>query len=150
MISPPSFYEKHIYPVTLLEGHLDTFGHVNHAVYVSLFEEARWDMITGRGHGFEKVHATGIAPVVLEFQIKFRRELRLRQRVLIETEVTGYEKRVAIFTQSIVDEDGKTYCTAEFKFSLFDLRKRKLVLPPPDWVILLGLDRFPKKEVKKD
>ena len=29
------------YDKTILEQHLDTFGHVNNAVYLSLYEEAR-------------------------------------------------------------------------------------------------------------
>ena len=41
MINPIYEYEK-----TILEQHLDTFGHVNNAAYLVLYEEARWDFIT--------------------------------------------------------------------------------------------------------
>ena len=31
------------YPLLIKETYLDTFGHVNNATYLTLFEEARWD-----------------------------------------------------------------------------------------------------------
>ncbi len=41
------------------EQHLDTFGHVNNARYLELFEQARWDFITDNGFGLEQVKASG-------------------------------------------------------------------------------------------
>ena len=43
----------HEYPMTILEHHLDTFGHVNNAMYLQLFETARWQWITDGGDGFD-------------------------------------------------------------------------------------------------
>ena len=34
------------YELVIKECHLDSFGHVNNAIYVQLYEEARWDFIT--------------------------------------------------------------------------------------------------------
>ena len=45
------------YPLTILEKHLDSFGHVNNATYLHLYEEARWDFITKRGFGLARVLA---------------------------------------------------------------------------------------------
>ena len=39
----------HEYEVVIREHHLDVFGHVNHAVYLELFEEARWELVTANG-----------------------------------------------------------------------------------------------------
>ena len=131
---------KHIYPLTILESHLDYFGHVNHAVYLALLEEARWDMITARGFGLKEVQGAGCGPIVLEVNLKFRRELRLRKKIFIETEVISYEKKIATIHQIIRDEDNKICCIAEFKNGLFDLKNRKLMQPTPEWLRALGLE----------
>src|SRR5579864_8644527 len=35
--------------ITIGESQLDSFGHLNNARYLELFEQARWDVITERG-----------------------------------------------------------------------------------------------------
>ncbi len=47
-------YPKASYDVLILESHLDTFGHVNNAAYLTLFEESRWDFITKNGYGLKE------------------------------------------------------------------------------------------------
>ena len=61
----------HYYPVLIKEGHLDTFGHVNNAVYLALLEEARWDLLTQNNYGLDKIVATQIGPTILEIKINF-------------------------------------------------------------------------------
>jgi acyl-CoA thioester hydrolase len=131
--------EKHLYPITVLESHLDTFGHMNHAVYLQIFEEARWDLVTAKGFGLEQMRESGLGPVVLEVSLQFKRELRLRQKVVIETELVSYDKKLAKIQQKIKDENEKVYCLAEFKFGLFDMRERKLVLQTPEWLKAMGI-----------
>jgi acyl-CoA thioester hydrolase len=129
----------HRYPLMVLESHLDSFGHMNHGVYLPIFEEARWDWVTSRGYGIERMHETGLAPVILEVSLQFRRELRLRQKFVIETQVQSYDKKLAVVRQEIKDDAGKTYCTALIKFGLFNIRERKLVNPTPEWLHAIGI-----------
>ena len=35
--------------IVISEAHLDSFGHLNNARYLELFEQARWDLITEGG-----------------------------------------------------------------------------------------------------
>ena len=48
-------FNEFIYTVMIKENHLDTFGHVNNAAYLTLYEEARWDFITKNGYGLEVI-----------------------------------------------------------------------------------------------
>ena len=73
--------QAHDYELLIHEQHLDTFGHVNNAAYLQILEEARWDLITRNGYGLDEVHRRRIGPVVLDVELRFRRELRNRQRV---------------------------------------------------------------------
>ena len=140
MDQPTPSKVKHSYPITVQDSHLDMLGHVNHANYLVLFETARAEMIKGYGFGFLlDIKKTGISPIVLEVTLKFRRELRLGQLVSIETEVISYSKRLAIIVQEIKDTEGTRCCSARFKFGLFDLKRRKLIPPSPDWIKALGL-----------
>ena len=128
----------HIYTVTILEKHLDTFKHVNNAVYLELFEEARWDWITKNNYGVDKIQQTGLGPVVLEISVSFRKELTLRKDILIESYFEGYKGKIAKVKQHMRDEQGSICCTADFTFGLFDLANRKLVGPTDEWLKALG------------
>ena len=83
------------YEVLIKEYHLDTFGHVNNAMYLSLLEEARWELLNAHGFGLNEIHTRKMGPVVLECHIKFLRELTLRQSVTIESQVLFYEKKIS-------------------------------------------------------
>ena len=41
--------------IVIREEHLDTFGHVNNARYLEIFEQARWDFITDNGFGLDYI-----------------------------------------------------------------------------------------------
>lgn len=134
--------QKHQYPVLIRENHLDTFGHVNNATYLQLFEEARWQLVTENSYGLDKIKETGLGPTILEVTIRFIREITLRQRIVIETELADYERKVGTIKQAMVNEAGEICCTADFKFGLFDLRTRKLVGPTQDWAKALGIKQL--------
>src|ERR1035437_7043552 len=99
--------KKHQYRTQIRERHLDSFGHVNNAQYLVLFEEARWEMVTSRGHGIKEVHESKIGTVVLACSVKFKRELSVREWITIETEFVSIEKKIAILRQRIIKEDRK-------------------------------------------
>jgi len=129
----------HEYPVQIREQHLDTFGHVNNAKYLELFEEARWDLITRNGYGLDEVVRRRVGPTILEVTLKFQRELRNRQAVVIRSWTESYAGKVARFTQQMIDEQGRVCCEGTFVFGLFDLTARKLILPTPEWLKAIGV-----------
>jgi acyl-CoA thioester hydrolase len=129
----------HEYPLLVLEGHLDTFGHVNNATYLQLFEEARWDLITKGGYGLEVVRETGQGPVVLEVQVKFRRELKNREQAVIESQLISYKKTVAKLRQVIRKGDGTVASEAIFVIALWDTKARKLLVPTDRWLAAIGI-----------
>ena len=131
--------QVHEYSLRILERHLDTNGHVHHAVYLEILEEARWEMITQNGYGLKRIQETGIGPVILEIQIRYGRELRLREKIRIRTQVKEYSKKIAFISQEILNEESQVCCNVEYKFGLFDLNTRKLILPNEEWLKALGV-----------
>ena len=127
------------YRFQVVETHLDIFGHMNNATYLRIFEEARWDFISQAGYGLPKILQSQLGPVVLEVNVKFKKELRNREIVTIESVCTDYVKKVAKLTQVMRNEQGEDCCQADFVFGLFDLKARKLVMPTPEWLQAVGL-----------
>ncbi|MFD2603370.1 acyl-CoA thioesterase [Flavobacterium suzhouense] len=122
------------YKLTIKEFHLDTFGHVNNATYLQIYEEARWEFITQNGYGLDKIRSTGKGPVILEINIRFIKELGLRENITIYSQTGEYEGKVGKIRQWIVDEQGTVCSEVEMKIGLFDTKLRKLVAPTEDWM----------------
>lgn len=121
------------YPVLIRESHLDTFGHVNNAVYLELLEEARWELITANGYGLDKIKETGIGPTLLEINIQFLKEIKLRDEIIIETKSVSYEKKILNLEQRIL-RGGELCCAAKLTLALFDLNQRKIIPPTKEWL----------------
>lgn len=129
----------HEYDVIIKEHHLDSFGHVNNAVYLQLLEEARWDLITKNGFGYEEIRTRRLGPAILEVNLVFKRELRNRQRVSIRSWLDSHEERIAKMTQTIVGDGDVVHCEARITFGLMDLETRRLIKPTPEWWNAMGL-----------
>lgn len=63
---------------------LDSFGHVNNAVYLQYAEEAKWSFFAQSG-ALDVIKKRGLFPVVMENNIRYIHELKLHDDVRIET-----------------------------------------------------------------
>ncbi|RDI43384.1 acyl-CoA thioesterase [Aquicella lusitana] len=126
------------YPLVIKETYLDTFGHVNNAAYLTILEEARWDLITQNGYGLTKIQETGLGPTILEIKLSFLKELCLREKAVIETQMISYEKKIGKLSQKIV-RGSDICCVAELVIGLFNMHERKLVMPTPEWLYAVGI-----------
>jgi len=128
------------YPITIRECHLDSFGHVNNAVYVQLYEEARWDFITKQGFGLEVIQRTQKGPVILDLQVRFKRELKNRELITIVSqakEVRG--SKIVILEQKMLRADGKVASEGIFTVGFFDLQERCLIEATTEWLKAVGI-----------
>lgn len=124
---------------TVLETHLDTFGHMNNATYLQLFEQARWDFIHSRGYGLKKIIETQVGPTLLEANIKYKRELRLREVITVESQTLEYGGKIGKVFQKMINQKNELCATAEFTVGLFDMKTRRLVSATPDWLHAIGV-----------
>jgi YbgC/YbaW family acyl-CoA thioester hydrolase len=127
--------------IIISEAHLDSFGHVNNARYFELLEQARWDLITERGFGIETIRSSRTGPTILEINIRFLRELKPRDVVVIRTEMISYERKIGKLRQQMLKDDGSVACEAIFTIGLFDVDRRRLVEPTPAWAYAVGIDQ---------
>src|SRR5262249_25542928 len=129
----------HRYPLTILETHLDTFGHVNNATYLILYEQARWDLITENGYGMKEIYKLKQGPTILEITMKFMKEIKLREKITITTELVNYKSKVGQLRQQMLKEDGSVASEAIFTIALFDTVARKLIEPTEAWKRAIGM-----------
>ncbi len=124
----------HTYNFEVLYQHLDIFGHVNHAAYLNIFEEARWDLIESNGYGLNTIIERQQGPTILEVQIRFKSELKFKEKAKIETYRSPEIGKIMPLEQALFDSTGKLCSAATFKFAFFDMKKRKLIEPTQDWL----------------
>lgn len=119
--------------IVIQETDLDVFGHVNNAVYLRLFENARWQFITDKGVGLKEIQSSGIGPVLLEVHIKYQKELKARDKVKIVSDFSPFEGKIAKIKQTMLNEQGQSCCIAEFVIAVFDIKARRIIDPPDQW-----------------
>lgn len=123
-----------IYRLQILEHHLDNFGHVNNAVYLSLYEEARWDFITRNGYGLDVIMQRQKGPVILEARVRYRKELLNRDWITIRSYPEAPSNRkIMTIKQEMIREDGTLASEADFLVGYMDFKTRKLLSPDEDW-----------------
>ena len=121
------------YEVIIRESHLDTFGHMNNAAYLVLFEEARWEFITRNGYGLNEVLKEQKGPIILDIAMRFKKEINLREKIKITTELVSHEQKISKFKQDMIKEDGTMAAEINLTFGFFDLQTRRLIDPTPEW-----------------
>jgi len=132
------------YEILIREQHLDTFGHVNNAKYLELYEEARWDLLTKNNLGLKEIMDTQVGPVLLDLNLTFKSELKNREIIKIFTQAKTEmrNKYVMLLEQKMVRADGKVASTLTLSVGMMDLKARKLIAPSAEWRKALGLLEF--------
>lgn len=75
----------HVTDVEVRSYELDSFGHVNHAVFLNYFEYARFQALDAAGFPAERLLADGTGIHVVRVEVDYEREAKLQQRVRIRT-----------------------------------------------------------------
>lgn len=94
-MSPPPFDTR----VRAYE--LDALGHVNHAVYLNWFEQARWDALADAGLPAPEILARGWGIHVVRIEVDYLAECRLGDEVSIRTAVEGLRNSSMVLTQTL-------------------------------------------------
>jgi thioesterase III len=127
------------YETLVKESMLDVMGHLNHALYLTIFEEARWDICAAQGMTIEKMQERGIGLVIIEAHIQYRKEVRARDQLVIRTRFTDVERKIWRVEQHMEKIDGTPCAHLHLKGGMFDLKQRKMLLADREWrAVFLG------------
>lgn len=110
---------KYTYKTEVRGYELDSYGHVNNAVYLSYTEQARWDILRNAGL-LESFLDKNLLLVVTETNIKYMRELKLFDEIEILTTIK-IEAPYLVFYHDILNlTDKNKAAKAEVKTLLID------------------------------
>lgn len=119
---------------------LDSLGHVNHAVYHQYGEISRLELFDLAGGLDGELRERGLAPVLLESTITYRRELRSGDEVDVSCRASFGDGKVFWMAHEIVKADGTLSAEIRCTLGLMDLAARKLVAQPRERMAEAGID----------
>jgi acyl-CoA thioester hydrolase len=97
---------KHIFKTEVRGYELDSYGHVNNAVYINYTEQARWEILK-KQETLKSLYDKNLLLVVAETNIRYMRELKLFDNIEIETTIK-FEAPYLIFYHDIVNVSANT------------------------------------------
>lgn len=110
---------KYSYKTEVRGYELDSYGHVNNAVYVSYTEQARWEILKNAGL-LKSFLDRNLLLVVTETNIRYMRELKLFDKIEITTNIK-FEAPYLVFIHDILNLTGNLKAAkAEVKTLLID------------------------------
>ena len=95
-----------ITPLTVRTSELDSFGHVNHAVYLSYFEHARFQALKEAGFHWDVLDERGWAIFVVRVEVDYLAEARREDELVIRTWADSFRRTSMLLGQEIRRDDG--------------------------------------------
>jgi len=106
---------------------IDSFGHVNNAVYLNYLEQARWEIVQKLGL-LKLFKETNSFLVVVETNIKYITELNIFDKAYIDTKM--YRRGFFLeFKQNIFEASSKKISKATVKCLFVDQQKNPIDIP---------------------
>lgn len=107
---------------------LDSYGHVNNAVYLNYFEQARWEIFRQLDL-IDYFLKNKLLLVVTEMHVRYSREVKLFDELVIRTEVVK-EAPYLVFNHKMFFNGSRIkVCSASVKTVLTDKNKIKYDIP---------------------
>ncbi|MBR1555416.1 MAG: acyl-CoA thioesterase [Oscillospiraceae bacterium] len=107
---------KHISFLTVRGYELDSFGHVNNSVYAQYAETAMWECFAEYGL-VDVMQEQGLFPVIMESHLRYMHELKLLEKVRIESEMKASSGLIRYQHHIYSDDTGKLACKVTGKIA---------------------------------
>jgi YbgC/YbaW family acyl-CoA thioester hydrolase len=78
---------------------LDSFGHVNHAVHLNYFEQARFQVLARCGFTYDELARRGWAIHVIRIEVDYLSEVLLGDQLRIRTWAEGFSRTSMVMLQ---------------------------------------------------
>jgi acyl-CoA thioester hydrolase len=93
----------HRYTVKVRFYELDPYGHLNHSVYVQLFETGRIELLEEARISLQVLEDQGYRLLVSRIETSFLRPVEAGAALVIETEVAEVKRASSIWEQRLLD-----------------------------------------------
>ena len=94
--------------ITVRSSELDSFGHVNHAVFLNYFEHARFEALEAAGFTWSLLEERGWGIYVVRIEVDYLAEARRGDRLVIRTHAESFRRTSMLLVQTMerADADG--------------------------------------------
>jgi YbgC/YbaW family acyl-CoA thioester hydrolase len=114
---------------------LDSYGHVNNAVYLQYFEQARWEFMKEKGL-LEKISSGDLFLVVVDTHIRYMKESVLFDELVIETQCKA-DHPFIVFQQKIFNQKNQLPVSRATVKTIF-VDKQRVPQDIPEFMMKLG------------
>lgn len=98
--------------VTVRSSEIDSFGHVNHAVFLSYLEHARYEALEAAGFAWPTLQERDWQIYVVRIEVDYLSQARRGDRLVVRTWADGFRRTTMELAQEIVRaEDPETLVT---------------------------------------
>jgi acyl-CoA thioester hydrolase len=116
--------------LTVYSYQLDSFGHVNNAVFLNFLEQARGDFLNARGLNFNDFFKWERYPVVIKANLEFKYPASAQDRLEIKGWISHYSATSFTMQYEIVNKDtGRLILTGETVHVFIDNNNRPSRIP---------------------
>ena len=122
----------HCTSLTVRGYELDSYGHVNNAVYLQYLEQARWMMMRDANF-LEQIDAEKLFLVVIDTHIRYLREAILFDELVVET-ILKIEKPYLVFIHRILNNKNACLLSRATVKTIF-VNEQRIPLDIPDFIL---------------
>ena len=101
---------------------LDSYGHVNNAVFFNYFEQARWELFQNKGL-LDQLTSQGLFLVVVEVNIRYQHEVKLGDEVEITSTLKKDEPFIFFDLRMKLCSTGQAVARARVKTVFVDAQR---------------------------
>ncbi|MDR3607328.1 MAG: thioesterase family protein [Oligoflexia bacterium] len=109
---------------------LDSFGHVNHGVYLNYFEHARWKMLAEEGITLELITRDKRWPVIAQIEVRYLKPTFMGDQLEIQTRVIE-QSRARFTLEQMIYRDGVLVTSATVKSVVVNENGRPVEMTEP-------------------
>ena len=91
--------------ITVRSPELDSFGHVNHAVFLNYLEHGRFEALEKAGLSWSRLDETGRSIFVVRIEVDYLEEAKRGQKLLVRTWAQSFRRTSMVLGQEIVREE---------------------------------------------
>lgn len=97
--------------ITVRSGEIDSFGHVNHAVFLHYFEHARYEALEAAGFRWPLLQENDWQIYVVRIEVDYLAQARRGDTLRVRTWAEGFRRTTMILAQEMVRDDGPSGLT---------------------------------------
>ena len=105
MTTPPEEVPVAELTIGVRTSELDSFGHVNHAVYLNYFEHARFEALEEAGFSWAVLAERGWAIFVVRIEVDYLAEAKRQDELLIRTWADSFRRTSMVLAQEMLRAD---------------------------------------------